>query len=101
MTTTTHEDVRKHVRIYLIVFGALLALTVVTVAVSYLHLSLAPAVVLALIVATAKGTLVALFFMHLSHEKKAIYAALALTALFFLFLMFIPLFTEWDSIAFS
>jgi hypothetical protein len=39
---------------------------------------------------------VALFFMHLSNERRAVYATLALTVVFFVFLMAIPKFTEND-----
>ena len=92
------EDIRKHVRTYMMVFGALMALTVVTVAVSYLHLPVAMAIVVALIVATVKGSLVALFFMHLIDERKLVYYVLALTVIFFIFLMFIPLATNLDTI---
>ena len=37
---STHgaHDIRAHVRTYIMIFGALMVLTVVTVAVSYLHL---------------------------------------------------------------
>jgi caa(3)-type oxidase subunit IV len=48
-------------------------------------------------VAIVKGSLVALFFMHLSNERKAIYATLMLTVVFFVFLMAIPKFTENDN----
>ena len=36
--------------------------------------------------------------MHLNHERKLIYYALALTVVFFVFLMFIPLATKLDRI---
>jgi cytochrome c oxidase subunit 4 len=87
------EDIQKHVRTYLVVFAALAALTVVTVAISYMHLSTVPAIALAMAVAITKGSLVALFFMHLIDEQKAIYWVLGLTAAFFVVLMFIP--TGW------
>jgi len=92
------EHIRKHVRTYMMVFGALMALTVITVAVSYLHLPIAMAIVVALVVATVKGSLVALFFMHLIDERKLVYYVLALTAIFFIFLMVIPLATNLDTI---
>ena len=38
-----------------------------------------------------KGSLVASVFMHLSHERKIIYASLLLTVAFFVVLMFVPL----------
>lgn len=85
------QDVKKHVRGYLVVFIALLCLTAVTVGVSYLHMPTAMAVTVALIVASIKASLVALFFMHLISEKQVIYAVLALTAVLFVFLMSVNL----------
>ena len=84
------EDIQKHVRTYLVVFAALAGLTAVTVAISYLHLATPAAVTLALMVAIVKGSLVALFFMHLITEEKAIYYLLGLTASFFVVLMYMP-----------
>ena len=51
------------------VFGALLVLTLVTVGVSYLDLPEVETVVVALAIATAKASLVAMFFMHLKGER--------------------------------
>lgn len=86
------QEVNKHVKTYLMVFGALLFLTVVTVGVSYLELPTYFAVALGLFVATLKGSLVALFFMHLNHEKKIIYWTIGLTAILFVFVMMIGFF---------
>jgi cytochrome c oxidase subunit 4 len=77
------DAIRKEVRRYLAVLGALAFLTLVTVAISYLHLPTWQAIALALIVATVKGSLVAAFFMHLLSERKLIYAVLAVTVFFF------------------
>jgi cytochrome c oxidase subunit 4 len=87
-------DIDKHVRVYMIVFVALMALTIITVAVSYLDLSTPTAVAVALFIATIKGSLVACYFMHLISEKKVIYAVLALTAFFFVALMALPALTH-------
>ena len=89
----TAEEVKKHVKGYWIVFGVLLCLTAITVAVSKFHLPVFQAVVLAMIVATVKGTLVSLYFMHLISEKTIIYSCLALTAVLLVFLMLVPIFT--------
>ena len=62
---------------------ALGVLTIITVAISQLHLPTHEAIILALVVATIKGSLVAAFFMHLLSERKLIYAVLALTVFFF------------------
>ena len=86
-------DIDRHVRVYITVFVSLMALTIVTVAISYLHLPVAIAVTVALLVATIKGSLVACYFMHLISEKKLIYAVLVLTALFFVALLALPVLT--------
>ena len=91
-------DIKKSVRTYIMVFVTLMVLTIVTVGISYLHLPVHMAILVALVVATVKGSLVALYFMHLSHERKLIYYALALTVVFFVFLMFVPLATNLDRI---
>jgi len=85
------EEIRAEARKYVMVFVALAVLTVVTVAVSYLDLSTGPAVALALVIAAIKGSLVAAYFMHLIAEESLIYAILALTAIFFLALMLLPI----------
>jgi cytochrome c oxidase subunit 4 len=87
-------DIDRHVRVYITVFVALMVLTIVTVAVSYLHLPVAAAVTVALLVATVKGGLVACYFMHLISEKKLIYAVLLLTAAFFVALLALPAVTH-------
>ena len=97
MDTSHTEDIKKHVRKYIMVFVALMALTMVTVAVSYLHLSVKAAITVALIVATVKASLVASYFMHLIDEKKTIYATLILTVVFFIVLMFLPVLTDSGS----
>lgn len=90
MDSAQSADFKKHVRGYIAVFVALMALTVITVAVSYLHLSVVPSIILALIIASIKASLVAAYFMHLISEKKVIYATLILTVLFFAALMLLP-----------
>ena len=72
------------------VFVALAALTMITVAVSYLHLQGWHAVAVALAIASVKGFLVAGYFMHLLSEKKLIYAVLLLTLFFLALLLWIP-----------
>ena len=87
------DDLKKHVRAYILVFVSLMALTLVTVAVSTLHLPVHQAIAVALIIATIKGSLVACYFMHLISEKKVIYGVLVLTALFFIALLLLPVLT--------
>src|SRR5215471_14996850 len=94
MTTDHAADIDKQVRIYITVFVALMALTIITVAISRLHLPVPMAVTVALLVAIIKGSLVACYFMHLISEKKLIYWVLAITAFFFAALMILPAFTH-------
>ena len=87
-----HHDVSKHIRGYLIIGATLLIGTVITVLASYLvlghhHLNIA----LALVIATVKGSLVALFFMHLISERTMIYTVLGFTTFFFAGLMFLTI----------
>lgn len=84
------EAIRKEIRRYLMVFAALAALTLITVAISQFHLPTWQAVTLALVVATIKGSLVAAFFMHLVSERKLIYAVLIMTLFFFGMLLWGP-----------
>jgi cytochrome c oxidase subunit 4 len=97
MTSDHAADIDKHVRVYIIVFVALMVLTVVTVAVSYLDVSIAMAVTVALLIASVKGSLVACYFMHLISEKKLIHAVLLLTAALFVVLVLLPILTVSDS----
>jgi cytochrome c oxidase subunit 4 len=101
MTTDTnhHEiDIDKHVRTYVVVFVSLMALTLITVAVSYLHLPTPAAIGVALFIATVKGSLVACYFMHLISERKLIFAVLIFTAIFFVAVLFGPVLTASDPI---
>ena len=92
--TSDHAvDIDKHVKVYITVFVALMVLTIVTVAISYLDLSVPIAVTVALFVAIVKGSLVAGYFMHLVSEKKVIYAVLVLTVAFFIALLALPVLT--------
>ena len=87
MTSDHAVDIDRHVRVYITVFVALMVLTLITVAVSYLDFSIPMAVTVALLIATVKGSLVACYFMHLISEKKLIHAVLILTAAFFVALL--------------
>jgi cytochrome c oxidase subunit 4 len=88
--TASAESIKKHVRVYVTVFVALMALTLITVAISTLHLGTTAAILVALFIASLKASLVAAYFMHLISEKKLIYAALTLTVVLFVVLMVLP-----------
>ena len=91
------EDVQAHIQLYKKIGAALMVLTVVTVLASFLPVGIALGVVVALIIATVKGSLVASYFMHLVGERKSIYFTLLLTGFFFLVLIFIPLLGHSDT----
>jgi cytochrome c oxidase subunit 4 len=91
-------DIRKSVRSYLTVFASLIVFTVLTVIASLFHFAVPIAITVALIIAIMKGSMVATVFMHLSHEKQAIYGTLVLTVFFFVVLLFIPILTMLDHI---
>ena len=91
--THSEEEIRKHIRTYMIVFVGLAVLTAVTVGISYLHLPVAMALLVGMIVASVKGSMVVSWFMHLIHEKPIVKWALILTAFMFLVLMLIPFLT--------
>ena len=64
---------------YFAVFGVLVVLTVVTVAVAFIEIKSELAkVLLALAIASIKATAVVLYFMHVKFEGKMIYAMLIL-----------------------
>jgi cytochrome c oxidase subunit 4 len=86
------EEVQKHVRTYLIIGVALMIGTVLTVWASLINFgSREINIVVALIIASAKGFLVVGFFMHLLSEKKMIYSVLATTVFFFTALLYLTL----------
>jgi cytochrome c oxidase subunit IV len=93
-----HESIRKSMRQYWMIGGALFVFTVITVAVNQVHLAVPAAITVALIIATMKGSMVAAIFMHLKSERRWIYGALILTVIGFLILMTVPMLTQRDHI---
>ena len=94
MSAHSAEEIQKHVKVYICVFVALAVFTVITVAVSYIELTMPMAIALAMFVALIKGTLVARYFMHLISEKGMIFVILGLTVFFFLVCLIVPTLTE-------
>ena len=92
------QEIKKHVKLYWIVFSALAVLTVVTVSASHLEVGVAMGVFIAMIIAVTKGSLVASCFMHLLFDKnKTIGALLLLCLVFFAALMLLPTLMMLDS----
>lgn len=82
------------------VFGSLAVLTIVTVAVGYMELSIWPALIVALAIATLKSGLVAAHFMHLITEQKMILHLLILTFVFLgiMFILFISAYNDQEGL---
>lgn len=87
------QDSAPHpnVKTYLVVFGLLMVLTVVTVTVSWLHMPPAIGILIGMMIATVKVGLVAAFFMHLKGERAIIYGFLGVTAFFMVILFLLPI----------
>ena len=90
--------IKKHLKFYVGVFVALAVLTIITVAVSYVHLGTSGNIILALIIAAIKAGLVASFFMHLSSEKTTIHRLMIAAVFFFLALVLLSVFAFFDPI---
>jgi cytochrome c oxidase subunit 4 len=85
------EHVHSHiasVQFYSGIFAALVVLTIITVKVSYYDFGTFN-ILVALLIATAKASLVALFFMHLRHDN--LFNAFAFLASFIFLALFILL----------
>jgi cytochrome c oxidase subunit 4 len=93
-----HPDPKHHVvgkGTYYFIFGSLMVLTGVTTGVAYIDLGLLNTPV-AMAIATLKMTLVILYFMHLRYSTRLTWAV-ALSAFFFLIVLFALTFTDYFS----
>ena len=69
MSDHAHAQHSNSATIYVVVLGALLVLTGVTVGAAYVNFgSSSINLIIAVLIATLKATLVAMFFMHLRHD---------------------------------
>ncbi len=98
MSSHAHAvDSRKEARTYAGILGILVVLTFITVGASYIRFESGMInVVIAITIATVKASLVALFFMHLLHEKP-INALIFLISAFMLGLLLILCYIDYES----
>jgi cytochrome c oxidase subunit 4 len=91
-THTEHRNMQEHhgTARYWIVYGALLAFTLITVITGRMHLPTF-GLLLALVIATVKGTLVLLFFMHLIDHKGANRLVMGVSLLFVVLMIAAPM----------
>jgi cytochrome c oxidase subunit 4 len=83
------------IRTYLLVFGALMVFTAITVAVAFVDLGPANNVVM-LAIAVLKATLVIMYFMHAKYGTRLI-PLVAASGFFFLLLMFVITMSDYMS----
>jgi cytochrome c oxidase subunit 4 len=96
---TAHNSHIVPAKMYVLIWAVLLVLTLTTVLVSFVDLGpFNP--VLALLIATIKATLVALFFMHLRNSSKMT-MVVAIAGIFWLFIMLSFTMTDYLSRAWS
>lgn len=96
-THAASDDGHEHggPKVYAAVLGALLFMTVVTVGASYIDFGAGMTnVIIAMIIASMKASLVALFFMHLRWDKP-MSAIVFCASLFFLGLFLIGCYTDY------
>jgi len=92
------SDPVKSTRVYWAVFFSLIVLTILTVTQArILHLDHTTNRIIGLMIAVTKGTLVALFFMHLKYEKKYFYPVV----IFPLILVLVIIFANFPDVAFG
>lgn len=92
--------IAAHLGAYVKVGVALLVLTGVTVGLSYVDFgSRSMNIIVGMIVATIKASLVAAIFMHLKGEKMTIWRFLIMTAIFAIGLFFLTLLAHSDPIS--
>ncbi|MBV8890564.1 MAG: cytochrome C oxidase subunit IV family protein [Acidobacteria bacterium] len=83
-------------KLYVTIWASLIGLTILTAAVSYLELG-AFNIVLALVIATAKMLLVALFFMGVKYISEKMTLVVIVAGLFWLMILLILSMTDYIS----
>ena len=81
------------VRVYVMVFAVLIALTATTTAVAFVDLGQLGTVIM-LAIAVTKGTLVVLYFMHVRYSSRLIWVVFT-SALFWLVILFSLTFSDY------
>ncbi|HEV2945838.1 MAG TPA: cytochrome C oxidase subunit IV family protein [Gemmataceae bacterium] len=81
---------------YYVIFAALIALTLLTVGLSFVHLGETMHLVVGLTIATTKAVLVVLFFMHLLYSPRLSWI-MFLSGLFWLGILLVLTLTDYLS----
>jgi caa(3)-type oxidase subunit IV len=95
------EEIQKSIKKYLVIGATLIVFTFITVWLSYVELPTHSLnIIVGMIVAAGKASLVALFFMHLKHESSIIYKVLFFTGILALVLFVLTFLSEGDPLIF-
>ncbi len=96
------EAIQKSIKWYFIIGGALIVLSGATVGLSYVELPTHSLnILVGMILATIKASMVALIFMHLSHEHSLIYKILVFTVVLAVVLFTLFIFSHEDPLQFK
>lgn len=96
------EEIQKSIKKYLIIGVTLIVFTGITVWLSYVELPTHGLnILVGMIVAAFKASLVALIFMHLNHERSVIYKVLFFTAILAVALFILFYFSKIDPLVFE
>jgi len=95
------EEIQKSIKKYLIIGALLILASGATVWLSYVELPTHSLnILVGMILATIKATLVALIFMHLNHERSTIYKILAFTVVLAIVLFTLFILSHEDPLIF-
>ena len=81
------QDISKQLRLYKLIYAALVVLSVTNVVASYMPKPVSIGIFIVLILAGCQASLAASFFMHLLHEKPIVLVVLVFTVFFLVSMM--------------
>jgi cytochrome c oxidase subunit 4 len=84
-----HAEHAEGNSLYLIVWGALLAMTIVEVVLAYIQLSTAPMLITLMGLSLIKAGLIVAYFMHLKFERSTLFWAMVPMWLMVMILLFV------------
>ena len=96
------EAIQKSIKWYFIIGGLLIVFSIATVGLSYVELPTHSLnILVGMILATIKASMVALIFMHLNHERTLIYKILAFTVVLAIVLFTLFILSHEDPLLFK
>jgi cytochrome c oxidase subunit IV len=89
MSANAHEHAEGGNRLYLVVWGALLFMTIVEVVLAYIQLATAPMLITLMGLSLVKAGLIVAYFMHLKFERSSLIWAMVPMWLLVMILLFV------------